>query len=37
MALFNTFPTTLFIVFPVNRKVTLEIKNVGRNHKMALS
>ena len=37
MALLNTFHTTLFIVFPDNRKLTLGIKRVGHIHRMALS
>ena len=37
MGLFNAFQTTLFIVFPGNRKLTLEMKRVGHNHRIALS
>jgi len=36
MGLFNTFQTALFIVFPGNRKLALEMKRVGHNHGIAL-
>jgi len=37
MGLFNTFQTALFIVFPGNRKLALEMKRMNHNHRIALS